>query len=51
MEALTTAFQTAIGTMSTDILGMFQIALPSALGVMGAILAARLGIRFFRSIL
>lgn len=51
MEALTTAFQTAIGTMSTDILGMFQIALPSALGVLGAVIAIKLGVRFFRSIL
>lgn len=48
MEAISTAFGNAIGTMQTDILGILGVALPVVLGIVGAVLAVRFGIKFVR---
>ena len=49
-DALTTAFQTALQTVQTDVTGMVTTALPIGLGIAGLFMAIRLGIGFFRSI-
>lgn len=49
-ETLTTAFQTALNGIKTDVSGLFETALPIALGIMAIPLALRMGIGFFKSI-
>lgn len=49
-EAMTTAFETALTGVKTDVVSMVTTALPIGLGIMGLFLAIRLGINFFRSI-
>lgn len=50
MEALQTAFTTAISGVGDDILGFMGSALPIGLGVIAAVLAVTVGIRFFKRI-
>lgn len=50
MEGLTTAFDTALKVVQTDALSMMSAALPVGLGIAGAGIAVRLGMRFFRSL-
>lgn len=50
MEALTTAFGTALTTIQTDSLGLITKAAPIALGIAGIFIAVRLGMRFFKSV-
>ena len=49
-ETVTTALQTAFNSVETDVLGIIEIAVPAALGIMAIILAIRIGIRFFRTV-
>ncbi|MCB5712129.1 major coat protein [Lactonifactor longoviformis] len=49
-EAMTTAVETALTSVKTDVTGIVTTALPIGLGIMGLFLAIRLGIGFFRSI-
>jgi len=49
-EGLKTAFSNAVATIMTDVSSFMSIALPAALTIMGGILAIKLGIRFFRSV-
>lgn len=48
-SAVTTAFTTAATAVQTDVMGMITASLPIALGIGGAIMAIRLGWKFFRS--
>lgn len=50
MEGLTTAFDAALKVVQTDTLSMMSTALPVGLGIAGAYIAVRLGMRFFRSL-
>lgn len=50
MEGLTTAFDTALKAIQTDVLSMMSTALPVGLGITGVGIAVRLGMRFFRSL-
>lgn len=50
MEAITTAFETGLTTIQTSAMGMIGTALPPALAILGAFVAVKLGIRFFRSV-
>lgn len=43
MQALTTAFTTAVTTMATDAMGLISAAIPVVLPVGGAILALSVG--------
>ena len=47
-EAMTTAFETALTAVKTDVVSMVTTALPIGLAIMGLFLAIRLGINFFR---
>lgn len=49
-ESMKTVFETALGTVKTDVFGTVETALPVGLAIMGLFLAIRLGINFFRSI-
>lgn len=49
-EALTGAFETALGSVKTDFLSMVGIALPVGLAIAGTFIAIRLGIKFFKSV-
>lgn len=46
-ETMTTAMTSAFTGVKTDVLGVIESSLPIALGIMGTILAIRLGIKFF----
>lgn len=50
MDGIVTAFTTAATTVSTNVSSMIAAALPVGLGIMGTILAIRVGVRFFKSI-
>ena len=50
MDGIVTAFTTAASTVSTNVSSMIAAALPVGLGIMGTILAIRVGVRFFKSI-
>lgn len=50
MEGLVTAFDTALKVIQTDTISMITAALPIGLGIAGAGLAIRFGMRFFRSV-
>lgn len=50
MAGLVTAFETAIGTIQTDVLSFVAAAVPVALGIAGTFIAVKLGVRFFKSI-
>lgn len=50
MESITTAFTTAVATIKTDTISMIEAALPAGLTIAGIMIAAKLGINFFRSI-
>ena len=47
-EGLKTALSTAFGQIKTDAFSMMGTALPIALGIIGAVLAVKLGIKFFK---
>lgn len=47
---LTAVFTTALGTVQTVVQNMISAALPIGLGIMGTILAIRVGVRFFRGL-
>lgn len=49
-EAMKTAFSTAVDGIKADVLSMFAVALPAGLGIAGIVMAARLGIGFFKAI-
>lgn len=49
-ESMKTVFETALGTVKSDVFGTVETALPVGLAIMGLFLAIRLGINFFRSI-
>lgn len=49
-SGITTAFDTAIKAIQTDSMSMITTALPIALGIAGAFIAVKLGIKFFRSV-
>lgn len=41
---------TALTTVQTNVQGMIGVAMPIGLGIMGTILAVRIGVRFFRGL-
>lgn len=47
---LSATFVTALGTVQTVVQNMINAALPIGLGIMGTILAIRVGVRFFRGL-
>lgn len=47
---LSATFTTALGTVQTVVQNMINAALPIGLGIMGTILAIRVGVRFFRGL-
>lgn len=50
MESLKTALTTAFDGVKSDALGIMGVALPAALGIVSAVLAVRIGIKFFKSV-
>lgn len=50
MEGITTAFETAVGTIKTDAISMISSALPAGLAIAGVGIAVRIGVHFFRSL-
>lgn len=50
MEGITTAFSTALTSISGDVFDMIKVALPIALGIVGVFIATKLGIRFFKTV-
>ncbi len=50
MESIVTAFTTAATAVQTNVSSMIAAALPVGLGIMGTILAIKVGVRFFKSI-
>lgn len=49
MEAITTAFGTALGTVQSDFMGLVAVAFPYAIGIAGTFIAVKLGMRFFKA--
>lgn len=49
MEALTTAFGTAVALVQTNVMGFLATALPIALAIGGAVMGIRFGWKFFKS--
>lgn len=47
---LSATFTTALGSVQTVVQNMINAALPIGLGIMGTILAIRVGVRFFRGL-
>lgn len=47
---LSATFTTALGSVQTVVQNMINSALPIGLGIMGTILAIRVGVRFFRGL-
>lgn len=47
---LSATFTTALGAVQTVVQNMINAALPIGLGIMGTILAIRVGVRFFRGL-
>ena len=47
---LSATFTTALGSIQTVVQNMISDALPVGLGIMGTILAIRVGVRFFRGL-
>lgn len=47
---LPTLLQTALNSVQTNVQGMIGVAMPIGLGIMGTILAVRIGVRFFRGL-
>ncbi len=47
---LSATFTAALGTVQTVVQNMINAALPIGLGIMGTILAIRVGVRFFRGL-
>lgn len=50
MEGMVTAFGTALSTVQGDVMSMMGTALPIALVIVGAFIAVRLGIKFFKNV-
>lgn len=50
MEAIKTAMETTFATVQTDAIGMIATAVPYALGIIGTVLAIKIGIKVFKSI-
>lgn len=49
-NAIVTAFQTGLDSISADVMEIVGVALPIALGIVGVFVAVRLGMRFFKSV-
>lgn len=49
MSTITTALSTAFAAIKDDVFGIVAVALPVALAIMGAILAVRIGMKFFKN--
>jgi hypothetical protein len=49
-SALQTAFSTAVTSVKSDVFTFMGLALPVALGIVGAIMAVKFGIKFFKSV-
>lgn len=49
MTTITTALSTAFASIKDDVFGIIAVALPVALAIMGAILAVRIGMKFFKN--
>ena len=49
-ETLTTAVTTGLSTIKSDVLDMFEVALPAGLAICGIGLAVTLAIKFFKKI-
>lgn len=49
-EAMTTAISTAFSTVQTDVGSVITTGLPFALGIIGTVLAIKIGIKVFKSI-
>ena len=47
-ETLTQALSTAFTSVKSDVIDIFETALPAALAIMGVALAVSLGIKFFK---
>lgn len=47
---LSSAFETALGTVQTDVLSYVTTALPVGLAIAGTFIAVKLGVKFFKSI-
>lgn len=47
---LTSTFETALGTVKTDVMSYVGAALPVGLAIVGTFLAIKLGVKFFKSI-
>lgn len=50
MASLITAIGTAFTTVSSDFFSILSTALPIALGILGAGIAIRLGVKYFKQI-
>ncbi len=49
-SAMTTAFQTAIGSIQTDLMGYILVALPVGLAIVGAIFGIKKAVGFFKTL-
>lgn len=49
-DEMTKAVSTAFTSVKTDVLSMFETALPIGLAIMGVALAIGLGVKFFKKI-
>lgn len=47
---LSTTLSTALDGIQSSVSGMINVAMPVGLGIMGTILAVRIGVRFFRGL-
>lgn len=47
---LATTLQTALQSVQTNVQSMIGVAMPIGLGIMGTIVAIRIGVRFFRGL-
>ncbi|MEG0702229.1 MAG: hypothetical protein RR449_01495 [Christensenella sp.] len=50
MDGMVTAFGTSLATVQSDAMSMMGTALPIALVIIGAFIAVRLGIKFFKNV-
>lgn len=50
MEAITTAFTTALTTIQGDVTSLIAAAIAPALIICGLFIAPKLGVRFFKSV-
>lgn len=50
MESITTAITTAMGSVSTQVMGVIADVLPAALTIVGAVLVVTIGVKVFKRI-